>query len=560
MPTSMFTIGLDYGTQSVRALVVDVQTGEEVGTGIYAYPSGTNGTYTDPSDPNVARQAPRDYLHGLVESVQHALDEAQQHPAFVRDAVIGLGIGATGSTLLPVDRKGCPLAFNDRFADNLDAKVWLWKDHTCHAEAADITRAANDRHPEYLSKYGGTCSSEWFWPKILHCSRQTPDVFEAAYTWVEHADWIPAVLTGTDHPDDLKRGYCAAALKALYNEDWGGYPDADFLADLDPGLVEIRRTLPETVHPASVSAGTLIEEWADRLGLPADIPVAMGALDAPLGAIGAGIDEGTLVKIIGTSTCDLMVTPMSSPQDDIPGLCGIVPESIRPGYFGLEAGQSAVGDIFNWFVDVIQPNNLDHDTLTTRASELSPGESGLLALDWHNGNRSILVDQELTGGMIGTTLQTTPAEMYRAYVEATAFGARVIMEQFEDYGVGVDRIVNCGGIAEKNSMVMQIYADVLGRPQQISRSAQTPALGAAITASVAAGPHHGGHAGLEAGMDAMTGVKDTVFEPIPEHQAIYDRLYQLYRRLHNAYGVEGTEDDLYDVMKTLFSIREEVRG
>ena len=559
MPSSTFTIGLDYGTQSVRALVVDVRTGEEVGTGIYAYPSGTNGTYRDPSDPNVARQNPRDYLHGLVESVQYALNEAQQHPAFARDAVVGLGIGATGSTLVPVDRTGHPLAFKDAFADTLDAKVWLWKDHTCHAEAQEITRTAHERHPEYLSNYGGTCSAEWYWPKLLHCSRRTPDVFEAAYTWVEHADWIPAVLTGTDHPDDLKRGYCAAALKALYNEKWGGYPDAEFLSALDPGLVDVRRTLAVSVHPATHPAGTLVDEWADRLGLPADIPVAMGALDAPLGAIGAGIDEGTLVKIIGTSTCDLMVHPMSTSLDDIPGLCGIIPESVRPGYFGLEAGQSAVGDIFNWFVETVQPNNLDHDTLTARASKLAPGESGLLALDWHNGNRSILVDQRLTGGMIGLTLQTTPAEMYRAYVEATAFGARVIMEQFEEYGVGVDRIVNCGGISEKNSMVMQIYADVLGRPQQLSRSAQTPALGAAITASVAAGPDRGGHASVDAGIDAMTGVKDTVFEPTPEHQAVYDRLYRLYRRLHDAYGVEGTNDDLYDVMKTLSSIREDAQ-
>ena len=346
----------------------------------------------------------------------------------------------------------------------------------------------------------------------------------------------------------------------MFHTEWGGYPDEEFLAELDDDLAEVRQTLPDTAHPASEPAGTLTQEWADRLGLPSGIPVAMGAFDAHLGAIGAGIDEGTLVKIIGTSTCDLMVAPMSDDLDDIPGLCGIVPESILPGYLGLEAGQSAVGDIFNWLVEVVQPDNLDHDALTERASELDPGESGLLALDWHNGNRTVLVDQRLTGGIIGLTLHSTPAEIYRALVEATAFGARVIMERFEEYGVEVDRIVNCGGISEKNRMVMQIYADVLGRPQHISRSSQTPALGSAIAGSVVAGSDAGGHADFDTGVEAMTGVKETVFEPIPENREVYDRLYRLYRRIHDAFGVKDTEDDLYDVMKTLFDIREEVRG
>jgi len=560
MSNSTFALGLDYGTQSVRALVVDAQTGEEVGTGVFSYPSGQNGTYVDPDDPNLARQAPQDYLDGLVDSVQLAIEDARNHDAFAAEAVIGLGIDTTGSTPIPVDEEGRPLSFDARFADDLAAQAWLWKDHTGHAEAEEITEAAQELRPEYLAKCGGTYSSEWFWSKILHCKRSAPEVFDAAYTWVEHADWMPAVLTGTDHPDDLKRGVCAAGHKALYNDRWGGYPDENFLAEIDEGLAEVRRTLPDTTHPVSEPAGPLTEDWADRLGLPAGIPVAMGAFDAHLGAIGAGIDEGTLVKIIGTSTCDLMVAPMSEELADIPGLCGIVPESVLPGYFGLEAGQSAVGDIFDWLVEVVQPDNLDHDALTEQASALDPGESGLLALDWHNGNRTVLVDQRLTGGLLGLTLHSTPAEIYRALVEATAFGARVIMERFEEYGVTVDRIVNCGGISEKNRMVMQIYADVLGRPQQISRSSQTSALGSAIAGSVVAGPNGGGHPDFDAGVNAMTGVKDTVFEPIPENRAVYDRLYALYRRLHDAFGVEGTEDDLYDVMKTLFAIREEVRG
>jgi L-ribulokinase len=559
MSDSSFTVGLDYGTQSVRALVVDVETGKEVGTGVFSYPSGREGIFVDPERPNLARQAPRDYLDGLEASVGAALADAQSHDEFRPEAVGGLGVDTTGSTPIPVDETGVPLSFHEQFEDHLAAKAWLWKDHTGHAEADEITETAEALRPEYLAKCGGTYSSEWYWSKLLHCRRVAPEVFKAAHTWVEHADWMPAVLTGTDHPDELKRGICAAGHKAMYNDDWGGYPDEEFLAELDEGLAEVRRTLPDEAYNASEAAGTLTEEWAGRLGLPAGIPVAVGAFDAHLGAVGAGIEPGTLVKIIGTSTCDLMLAPMDRDLPDIPGLCGIVPESVLPSHYGLEAGQSAVGDIFNWFVDVVKPDGMGHDELTERAADLKPGTSGLIALDWHNGNRTVLVDQRLTGGIIGQTLHTTPAEMYRAYVEATAFGARVIMERFEEYDVNVDRIVNCGGISVKNRMVMQIYADVLGRPQHVSRSAQTPALGSAIAGSVVAGPEDGGHATFDEGIAAMTGTKETVFEPIPEHQDIYDRLYRLYRRLHDAFGVEGSEDDLRDVMKTLLDIRDEVR-
>ena len=559
MSDSSFAVGLDYGTQSVRALVVDVETGKEVGTGVFSYPSGREGIFVDPERPNLARQAPRDYLDGLEASVGAALADAQSHDEFRPEAVGGLGVDTTGSTPIPVDETGVPLSFHEQFEDHLAAKAWLWKDHTGHAEADEITETAEALRPEYLAKCGGTYSSEWYWSKLLHCRRVAPEVFKAAHTWVEHADWMPAVLTGTDHPDELKRGICAAGHKAMYNDDWGGYPDEEFLAELDEGLAGVRRTLPDEAYNASEAAGTLTEEWAGRLGLPAGIPVAVGAFDAHLGAVGAGIEPGTLVKIVGTSTCDLMLAPMDRDLPDIPGLCGIVPESVLPGHYGLEAGQSAVGDIFNWFVDVVKPDGMGHDELTERAADLKPGTSGLIALDWHNGNRTVLVDQRLTGGIIGQTLHTTPAEMYRAYVEATAFGARVIMERFEEYDVNVDRIVNCGGISVKNRMVMQIYADVLGRPQHVSRSAQTPALGSAIAGSVVAGPEDGGHATFDEGIAAMTGTKETVFEPIPEHQDIYDRLYRLYRRLHDAFGVEGSEDDLRDVMKTLLDIRDEVR-
>jgi L-ribulokinase len=325
----------------------------------------------------------------------------------------------------------------------------------------------------------------------------------------------------------------------------------------------VRETLPDTAHNVAEVAGTLTSEWAKRLGLPADIPVAVGAFDAHLGGVGSGIAPGTLVKIIGTSTCDMMVAPLDRELPDIPGLCGIVPESILPGFHGLEAGQSAVGDIFNWFVNTIQPGGADagsHEALTLAAERLGPGESGVLALDWHNGNRTILVDQRLSGLIVGLTLHTTPAEIYRALIEATAFGARTIVDRFEEYGVKVARVVNCGGISAKNRLVMQIYADVLGRPLEISRSAQTCALGAAIAGAVVAGEAAGGHASFAAAAAAMTGVLADRFEPQPDSVKVYERLYAQYKRLHDAFGTPDYGESLFSTMKELLAIRDEVKG
>lgn len=554
-----YTLGLDFGTNSVRALVVDVQTGAELGTSVFDFPSGERGILLDPARPHLARQNPRDYVDGLGASVRGALVNAATHPGFEAAAVIGIGVDTTGSTPMPVDALGMPLAFAPRYRDDLDAQVWLWKDHTAHAEAAEITRLAGEMRPEYLAKCGGVYSSEWFWSKILHCLRTAPDVFESAYTWVEHADWIPALLTGTQRPRALRRSVCAAGHKAMFSRAWGGYPDEAFLARLDPRLALVRSTLPDEVHSVAEAAGGLTLEWAERLSLLPGIPVAVGAFDAHLGAVGSGIRRGTLVKVIGTSTCDLMIAPMDETLADVPGLCGIVPESVLPAQLGLEAGQSAVGDIFNWFVGVVKPDGMGHAELTVEADRLRPGESGLLALDWWNGNRTVLVDQRLTGMIVGLTLHSTPAEIYRALIEATAFGARVIMERYEAYDVPVERVVNCGGISAANPLVMQIYADVMGRPIQISRSTQTCALGAAIAGAVVAGAEAGGHAEFGAAMDAMTAVRDEVFTPAPERRAVYDRLYALYHQLHDAFGVAGTSSDLSGVMKELLDLRDAAR-
>lgn len=553
-----YTIGLDYGTNSVRALIVNVFNGKEIANVVWNYEHGEKGVILS-KDPNLARQHPADYVKGAEVTIKEALSQARANvKGFDANQVIGVGVDTTGSTPIPVDRHGRPLAFDARFRNNPAAMAWLWKDHTGVAEAEEITELARKLRPHYLNKCGGTYSSEWFFSKILHCLRTSPDVFKAAYLWVECADWIPAMLTGTESPEKLKVGVCAAGHKAMYNDDWGGYPDKEFLSKLDTGLGELRDRLRPKAYTVNQPAGFLTSEWAKRTGLSEGIPVAIGAFDAHLGGIGAGIKPGTLVKIIGTSTCDMMVVPENTKLPDIPGLCGIVKGSILPGYYGLEAGQSAVGDIFNWFVSYIQPGGPEEGSfaaLTKKAMKLKPGESGLIALDWNNGNRTILVDQRLTGLILGQTLYTTPAEIYRALVEATAFGALTIVNRFEEYGVKVEQIINCGGIAEKDPFVIQVYADVIGRPMKISRSSQTCALGAAIAGAVVAGVYPD----CEAAIEKMTGLKPKIFNPNKENHEIYKKLYAIYKTLHDAFGTKSWTGSLFNVMKDLIDIRNSIR-
>jgi L-ribulokinase len=557
-----YTIGLDYGTNSVRALIVNVANGNEVATAVWNYEHGESGVILG-KNPNLARQHPADYVKGAEVTVKAALRAALKNAkGFKATDIIGIGVDTTGSTPLPVDEKLTPLAMKKQFASNPAAMAWLWKDHTAIAEAEEITKLAARLRPQFLAKCGGTYSSEWFFSKILHCLRTSPEVFAAAYTWIECADWVPAMLCGLNSISGIKASICAAGHKAMYNEAWGGYPDKKFLAKLDAKLAALRDRLPKKAFAIDSKVGTLSAAWAKRTGLLAGIPVAVGAFDAHLGAVATGIAPGTLSKIIGTSTCDMMVAPESGKLADIPGLCGIVPGSILPGYFGLEAGQSAVGDIFNWFVNYIQPGGKtagSHETLTAQAAKLKPGESGLLALDWNNGNRTVLVDQRLTGLLLGQTLYTTPAEIYRALIEATAFGALTIINRFEEYGLQVRQVVNCGGIAEKNPVVMQIYADVLGRPMKVSRSAQTCALGAAIAGAVVAGKKAGGYANVRAAQKAMSGLKAKAFVPDKKAHAVYKELYPLYKELHDAFGTKDWQGSLYNVMKALLEIRAQAR-
>jgi L-ribulokinase len=553
------TIGVDYGTNSVRTLVVGCEDGSEKGTAVFDYPSGDHGILLDPKDPHLARQNPADYLAGLEASVNGALTAAEKNdPSFSRRDVIGIGVDTTGSTPIPVDARARPLALDPRWKANLAAHAWLWKDHTGAAEAAAITAAAAEHAPEYLAPIGGVYSSEWLWSKVWRCLKVAPDVFEAAASWVELADYVPAVLAGIDDPKKILRGVCPAGHKAMYSPAWGGLPAKEFLARLDPRLAALRERMYDVAYPADRPAGLLSKEWAGKLGLPEGIPIAMGSFDAHYGAVGAGVAKGTLVKIIGTSTCDCAVAPAAETVADIPGICGIVNGSIMPGYYGIEAGQSAVGDILRWWVDeVCLGRDALHAELSAEAAKVAPGASGLLALDWNNGNRTILVDPRLSGLLVGQTLHTTRAEVYRALMEATAFGARAIVERVREYGVPVERVVCCGGIAEKNDVFMQIYADVLDQPMLIAGSAQTPALGSAVAAAVTAGAAAGGHATFEDAQKKMTSLKEKRFLPRKEAAKVYDELYAMYRELHDTFGgVAGAKADLGTLMKRLLAIRE----
>ncbi|MGY8641654.1 MAG: ribulokinase [Verrucomicrobiales bacterium] len=559
---SRYAIGLDYGTNSCRSLLVDLDSGEELGSVVFPYPSGELGILTDPADPNVARQNPQDYLDGMTTIITGVIAQAKEaRPDFDPADVLGIGVDTTGSTPIPVNAEGTPLALTPEFSDNLNAFVWLWKDHTGHAEAAKITEIASEMRPNYLAKCGGTYSSEWWWSKIWRCKNVDPAVFEAAHSWVEHCDWLPAVLTGTTNPAEMARGICAAGHKAMYSNEWGGLPDEEFLTVLDPALAELRGRLYDKAVSSDVKAGELTAEWAEKLGLVEGTAVAVGAFDAHMGAVGSGVKEGTLTKILGTSTCDITVSPSDKALADVPGVCGIVDGSVLPGHFGIEAGQSAVGDIFLWFVHNLVPDSYGasiDEKFINMEKEMSgqkPGATGLMALDWNNGNRTILTDVRLSGMIMGQTLHTKAHEIYRALIEATAFGALTIIKRMEEYGVRVDEVVNTGGLAVKNATLMQIYADVIGKPLKVAASDQTCALGSAIF-----GASTSGKITIEEAQATCCKMRERIYEPIPENQAVYAELYTIYRTLHDAFGTAEWSGQINHVMKDLIDIRQRQRS
>jgi L-ribulokinase len=505
---SNYVIGLDFGTDSVRALIVETGTGEETGIGVAHYSRWKKGEFTDPVQ-NQFRQHPLDYLEAMQEAVRIALDSCSKD---IRNNINGIGIDTTGSTPCAVDEIGTPLALRQEFKDDPDAMFILWKDHTAVREAAEINSKAKNWGGIDFTKYeGGVYSSEWFWAKILHVLRNNQQVRKAAFSWVEHCDWITAVLAGNTNPLEIKRSRCAAGHKAMWHEDWGGLPDKEFLKNLDPLLDGIKERLYKNTYTSDKKAGELCEEWAKKLGLKSGIAVAVGAFDAHMGAVGAGVKERTLVKIMGTSTCDIMVVSKDVINNKlIKGICGQVDGSVIPGLIGLEAGQSAFGDVYAWYKDLLSwpleailpgINNLsDNDKLKIieqvkekifsklreETEQLNAEHTNLLALDWLNGRRSPFADQALTGAIVGLNLGTSAPMIYRALVEATAFGSRAINEQFISEGLEIDEIIALGGIPKKDRYVMQVTTDILNKPIKVAASDETCALGAAMFAAVAA--------------------------------------------------------------------------
>lgn len=558
------TIGLDFGTNSARALLVDVQSGEELAFSVYEYGEGRDGVVLDEADDYLARQHPLDYLNALERLVPELLDRACSIRGFHPEDVIGVGVDTTASTPVPVDERGRPLALLKEFKGNKNALAWLWKDHTASAEAESFVHAVASGSLRYLSHYSGVYSSEWFWSKLLHCAKTDRRVADAAFTWVEQSDLIPAVLTGISDARKIRRNSCAAGYKMMYLETEGGYPPDEFFGRFDSHLARIRKTLSSHVDSPGVRAGFLSPEYCTRWRLRGEVPVSCGIIDAHSGAIGAGIRPGVLVKIIGTSTCDLALLPPASGIRAIPGISGVVKDGILPGFYGVEAGQAAVGDILSWYTASLAAaggRKGDEDLyalLTKGADRFRAGETGLLALDWHNGNRNVLMDPLLSGMIMGLTLGTGPEEIYRACIEATGFGARAIIERLRCHSVPVEEIVCCGGIAEKNDLFMQIYADILGAPMKLARSPQAPALGAAICGAVAAGAESGGYDDFAEAISHMTGECKKSFIPRPQELRVYDELYALYIELHDAFGSGSARGDLFRLMKRLIEIKKRV--
>ncbi|MFW6309840.1 MAG: ribulokinase [Prolixibacteraceae bacterium] len=544
---SKYTIGIDYGTDSVRSLIVNTRTGEEVATAVFNYPRWEKGKYCNAAE-NQFRQHPKDYLEGLEYTIKEALKQA---PDGVAENIAGISVDTTGSTPVAVDEKGTPLSLTPGFEENPNAMFVLWKDHTAVKEADEINGLAKKWEMDFTKYEGGIYSSEWFWAKVLHVIREDAGVYRAAYSWVEHCDWIPALLTGNTNPKTLKRSRCAAGHKAMWHEAFDGLPSEEFLITLDPMLAGLRERLYKETFTCDISAGTITKEWAEKLGLPENVIIGVGAFDAHLGAVGAEIQPHYVSKVMGTSTCDMLVAPMEEVGDKlVGGICGQVDGSIMPGMMGLEAGQSAFGDIYAWFKSVLEwplkniladSQLVDEETkqkliaetsdkiiaeLSEAASEIPIDESGVVALDWMNGRRTPDANQNLKGAIAGLNLGSDAPRIFRALVEATAFGSRAINDRFIEEGVRIDGVIALGGVAKKSPFVMQVVADVLDMPIKVARSEQACALGSAMAASVAAGIYANTS---EAQKNMGSGI-ETEYHPIPENVEKYKVLYEKYKK------------------------------
>jgi len=552
-----FSIGVDFGTLSGRAVLVDVVNGEEVAVAVHEYTHGVMDERLPDGTPlgvDWALQHPQDYLDVFRITIPQVMKMASVSP----DQIVGVGIDFTACTMLPVTADGTPLCFLDEFSKRPNAWIKLWKHHAAQDEANKLNAIAGKRGEKFLKRYGGKISSEWLIPKIWQTVDEDPEIYDAAARFLEAADWVIWQLTGIE-----TRNTCTAGYKAIWHKH-DGYPSNDFFKALNPKMEKlVEEKLSGRLLPVGTKAGNITAAAAKLTGLKEGTAVAVANVDAHVSIPAVGItSSGKMLAIIGTSTCHMLLGDI---EKEVPGMCGVVEDGIIEGFFGYEAGQSCVGDHFQWFVENCTPaeykaeadrRGIDmHALLTEKASALKPGESGLVALDWWNGNRSVLVDVDLTGMILGMTLTTKPEEIYRALIEATAFGTRMIIDTFEENGVPVNEFYAAGGIAEKNPFVMQIYADVINREIKISGSPQAPALGSAMFGAVAAGKKAGGFDTIQEAAAVMAKVKDHTYKPVPANADAYKKLYAEYRILHDYFG-RGAND----VMKRLKDIKKEVRG
>jgi len=551
-----YSIGLDYGSLSGRAVLVDVKTGDILAQATKDYTHGVmdeflpNGTKLPP---DWALQHPADYIEVLETTVPAILAKSGVNP----EDVIGLSIDFTACTMLPIDENGVPLCFKKEYTDKPHAWLKLWKHHAAQAQANRLNSIAEERGEDFLQRYGGKISSEWMIPKIMQILDEAPEIYGAADRFMEAADWVTMQLTGVE-----ARNSCTAGYKALWNKK-KGYPSKDFFKALDPRLENVvEDKLSTDIHSLGEKAGELMPEMASRIGLLPGTAVGIPNVDAHVSLPAVGIvDAGKLLMIIGTSTCDIL---LGSEEKIVPGMCGVVEDGVLPGFFGYEAGQSCCGDHFEWLVkNCVPPAYFDeakdknmriYQLIEEKAAKLRVGESGLIALDWWNGNRSVLVDVDLTGLMIGMTLTTKSEEMYRALIEATAFGKKMIIDTFEKSGVPIDELYACGGISKKSPLMMQIYADVTNREIFIGKSDQAPALGAAMFGAVAAGSKKGGYDSIFDAARVMGKVEERSYKPIPENVEAYKKLYAEFEILHDYFGRGGN-----DVMKRLKAIKAKAR-
>jgi L-ribulokinase len=543
-----YVIGLDYGTDSARAVIINAMNGDEVSSSVKYYPRWMEGKYCNQAADRY-RQHPLDYIEALEYTVREALHSAGRS---VADNVVGITFDTTGSTPVFVNKEGLPLSLTKGFEDDPDAMFVLWKDHTAVNEAAEINQLAKNWEIDYTMYEGGIYSSEWVWAKVLHVLRRNEKVRKAAYSWIEHCDWMPALLAGKTRPEEVMRSRCAAGHKAMWFKGWDGLPSEEFLTTLDPLLKGYRGRLYNDTYTCGIKVGNLTPSWAERLGLNTNVAVGVGAFDAHIGAVGGGVVQNALVRIIGTSTCDIMVAPYDQIGNKlIPGICGQVDGSVIPGYIGLEAGQSAFGDVYAWFKNVLAwplENILNKTSLVNpelrekligeaadnilpelalQAMQIPVEESAIVALDWMNGRRTPDANQALTGAITGLKLGSTAPRIFRSLVEATAFGSKAIVDRFAREGVEISEIIGLGGVAKKSPFVMQVMADVLNRPIKIARAEQTCAAGAAMFAAVTGGIYDK----VEDAQQAMGKGFESEYLPVPANALKYEQIYRKYQSL-----------------------------